>query len=253
MQLRMIYTMGCVLSLAYNSYAQLSPPGLGDTKAAFWSALGVKQRLDAKDALLVYAGVGRVSGPQGSNLFNDPSIAVVNAELYHTLSPSLKYSYALSYRRQDHYDYSLTDYADAPTVTQEFRAYGRVSYSLKASFAKYSLTLRQEVREFFDTGFTPDSNELQLRTRLKAGMAIPLDNHGNSLTGTAETLFSVTNKNGWDTFGYKESRFCLYYTYAPASAPVVFDVGYMNDLVGQGHGHTDAGYLAIDVVLVDVF
>ncbi|MES2487598.1 MAG: DUF2490 domain-containing protein [Bacteroidota bacterium] len=255
MQKKILYTVLSVVCFMFSGFAQLSPPGLGETNTAFWQAVGVKQQLNDNNALLVYAGLGRISGPDSNNPINNADIGVFNAEVYHKLSSHLKYSYALSYRRQNHFDYTLADYAHSPSVTQEFRGYGRLAYTLKDAHAKYSLTLRQELREFYDESFSAQSNELQLRTRFKAGVTVPLDNHGNGLTGTAEALFSISDEPnlGWDHFGYKESRFCLYYTYAPASAPVIFDIGYMNDLMGHGHELTDASYLAVDVVLVDLF
>lgn len=255
MQKKVLCTVLAIMGLVYNGYSQLSPPGLGETNTAFWQAVGVKQQLNENNALLVYAGLGRISGPDSNSPINNADIGVFNAEVYHKLSSHFKYSYALSYRRQNHFDFSLPDYAHHPSITQEFRGYGRLAYTLKDAHAKYSLTLRQELREFYDESFRAESNELQLRTRFKAGVSVPLDNHGNGLTCTAEALFSVSEEphTGWDHLGYKESRFCLYYTYAPASVPVIFDIGYMNDLMGHGHELTDASYLAIDVVLVDLF
>jgi hypothetical protein len=253
MQKKTTFAILVTLCFIFSGFGQVSPPGLGETNTGFWSAVGVKQPLDSTNVLMAYAGLGTISGPQSRNPFSLPSIGLINAEVYHKSSPHFKYSYALSYRRQNHYDYTLADFKQHPSVTQELRAYGRLAYTIKTPAAKYSLTLRQEVREFFDKDFTTAGNELQLRTRFKAGMSVPLDSRGNSVSGTAEALFSITNDYGWDTFGYKESRFCLYYTYAPASAPLVFDVGYMNNLIGHGHELTDASYLAVDVVFVDVF
>jgi hypothetical protein len=243
-----------VVCFAVKATGQISPPGLGDTNTAAWAALGVKEQLDSLNALTVYAGVGRISGPGSDNPVNKPSIGVLNAELYHIFSKHFKYSYAMSYRRQSQYSGAYPHFLEHPAVKQEFRAYGRLAYSLKANNgSKYSLTLRQEVREFFAPDFNAQSYELQLRTRLKAGVWVPLGSNANGLTGTAEALFSISDKQGsWDNYAYKESRFCLYYTYVPASHMVV-DIGYMNDLMGYGHHIADASYLAVDVVLVDVF
>lgn len=245
-----------ILCFISESYGQISPPGLGDTSTAMWSAIGVKEQLDSLNALTVYAGMGRISGPGSDNPINKPSISVLNAEVYHNLGKGWKYSYALSYRRQSQYDDAYPYHLENPAIKQEFRAYGRLSYSIKgAGGTKYSLTLRQEVRAFFDSAFEAESNELQLRTRLKAGIWLPLGEGNDGVTGTAEALFSITDGHGegWGTYDYKESRFCLYYTFAPQALHMVVDVGYMNDLMGYGHHIADASYLAVDVVLVDVF
>jgi Protein of unknown function (DUF2490) len=244
-----------VLCFVVKTFGQISPPGLGDTNTAFWTAVGVKENLDSLNTLAVYAGVGRISGPDSNSPVNKPGIGVLNAEVYHKLSKRFKYSYAVSYRRQSQYSGVYPYHLENPAVKQEFRTYGRLSYSLKArNGSKYSLTLRQEVREFFNPGFDAESNELQLRTRLKAGVYIPLGKGNDGFTGTAEALFSITDEHGtWGNYAYKESRFCLYYTFVPQPAHVVVDVGYMNDLMGYGHHIADSNYLAVDVVLLDVF
>ncbi|KOS07708.1 hypothetical protein AM493_17900 [Flavobacterium akiainvivens] len=252
--MKKIVALVVVLFFVNTTKGQISPPGLGDTNTAVWTALGVKEQLDSLNAITVYAGMGRISGPGSDNPLDKPSIGVLNAEVYHTLSTHFKYSYAMSYRRQSQYTDAYPYHLEHPAIKQEFRAYGRLAYSFKGNNGgKYSLTLRQEVREFFAPDFNAQSYELQLRTRVKAGVWMPLGNDGNGLTGTAEALFSIADEHGsWGNYEYKESRFCLYYTYVPVPRMVV-DVGYMNDLMGYGHHIADANYLAVDVVLVDVF
>ncbi len=245
-----------ILCFSFKGFSQLSPPGLGNTHTASWTAIGVKEHFGSLNALVVYAGMGRVSGPDSNNPLNKPSIGVLNAEMYHTLGKGWKYSYALSYRRQSQYSDAYPHHLENPAVKQEFRAYGRLSYTFKSgNGTKYSLTLRQEVREFFDPAFDAVSNELQLRTRLKAGAWLPLGEGRDGITATAEALFSITDGHGqgWGNYGYKESRFCLYYTFVPQASHMVLDVGYMNDLMGEGHNMADASYVAVDVVLLDVF
>lgn len=236
------------------TFAQLSPPGLGETKTAFWSAIGVKQKINAKNSSTTYFGIGRISGDATANMFNKPSIMVLNEEVYHKISPNLQYSVALSYRRQ--HEYEEFEVAETESVQQEFRLYGRLAYTAHPGQVEWKTTLREEVRKFYDSDFGEVSDGLQLRTRFKTQVAIPLDtDKENNLLGSAEALFSVTDdvNDGWGNFGYKESRFCLYYSYAPDNLPVVFDVGYMNDLIGHGHHVTDASYLALDIIIKNPF
>lgn len=235
--------------------AQLSPPGLGETKTAFWSAVGVSQKLNEKNTSLTYFGKGTVSGHIHNDPFNMPSIYVLNQEFYHKLNSQWQYSYAASYRSQHKY----IDESNAEnnfTINQEFRIYGRLAYSIPVGALKWKTTLRQEVRKFYDENFGRIPDGLQLRTRLKSQLQLPLGHSGaNSLTGSAEALFSVTDDDhdGWGSYNYHESRFCLYYSYSPQSLPVIFDIGYMNDLSEHEHHMIDSNYLAVDIIVKDPF
>ena len=238
-----------------NAFAQLSPPGLGETKTAFWSAIGVKQKLDEKNSSITYLGMGRISGTEGNDLLEHPSILVLNQEFYHTINSKWKYSYALSYRRQHDYDEGFKEKV-SEDINQEFRIYGRLAYTVNLGRSKWSTTLRQEVRKFYTGNFSQVPEDLQLRTRLKTQLLMPLDNDAeNSIMGSAEVLFALAHdkKGGWSGPAYKETRFCLYYCYSPDELPVTFDLGYMNDLVGYGNHIYDAGYLAVDIIIKNPF
>ena len=240
-----------------NCNAQLSPPGLGTTQSAFWGAVGVRQKLDEKNTSVTYVGIGRISDPEGdANPFNKQSIIVLNQEFYHKLNTHWQYSYALSYRSQNQYSSKEPYKAESPTTHQEFRGYGRLSYTAKTGSVNWKSTFREEIRKFYTPDFETVEDDFQLRSRFKTQATIPLDVYSeSSLIGSAEALFSISNDDteGWGDFEYKESRFCLYYSYAPHSIPVTFDIGYMNDLIGHGHHIKDANYLAFDIVLENVF
>lgn len=237
--------------------AQISPPGLGTTQTAFWSAVGVKQKLDTRNSSVTYIGIGRISDPEGdADPFKKQAILVLNEEIYHKINSNWQYSYALSYRRQDQYEHERPYRAETPSIQQEFRSYGRISYTAAVGEVKVKSTLRQEVKKFYTPDFGEVEDGLQLRSRFKTQATVALDgDHENSLLGSAEALFSISDDNmqGWGDYEYKESRFCLYYSYTPHTIPVVFDVGYMNDLAGHGHHLKDSNYLAVDIILENVF
>ena len=246
--------MAC-LGFSVAATAQLSPPGMGETKEAYWSAIGLNQKLTEKDNSITYVGVGRISGIQEDGVMNKPSIFVVNEEVYHKLSTHLKYSGALSYRRQHEYD-AGPGIAGTDEIKQEFRVYGRLQYGLEIASVKWNNTLREEARKFYADDFSDVENGFQLRTRLKTQVVIPLDHEShNTILWSAEALFSAASDShhGWDGMGYKESRFCLYYSLSPANIPVTFDIGYMNDLMGHGSQMADANYLAMDIIVKDLF
>lgn len=245
------------LSLIFTTaaFAQLSPPGLGESETAFWSAVGVSQKLDDKNTSKTYFGMGYISGNESANPFNAPSIIVLNQEFYHKLNLKWQYSYALSYRRQHEYDEDF-DVPEDKGIKQEFRVYGRIGYTAHIGNLKWAATLRQEVRKFYSDDFTQVPDGFQLRTRLKTQLTLSLNASAtNSLTGSAEVLFAIANdhNDGWSQPDYKETRFCLYYSYSPKESPVTFDIGYMNDLIGYGSGTADVSYLAMDIVIKDPF
>lgn len=238
-----------------SSHAQLSPPGLGETHSAYWNAAGIRQKINEKNTSVTYVGTGRISGPEDENPLNKPSIFVVNEEIYHKINPAWQYSYALSYRRQYHYSHLVQNPDDAE-IHQEYRAYGRISHTNTFGNFKWKNTLRQEVRRFFDAEFGNINNSLQLRTRLKTQLSAGIDAaKTSSVSASAEVLFSIPHDatENWGNYEYKESRFCLYYTYKPKEMPVTFDLGYMNDLIGTGHDIVDANYIAFDIILENPF
>src|ERR1044072_3690643 len=90
-------------------HAQISPPGLGETNNASWSAIGIKQKLSEKNFLTAYIGNGMISGEEEADPFSHPSLLVFNGEFYHKFAKNWKYSTALSYRRQNEYEESYDE------------------------------------------------------------------------------------------------------------------------------------------------
>jgi hypothetical protein len=250
-----LFTLFLSLIFSTSAFSQLTPPGLGETETAFWSAVGVSQKLDEKNTSKTYVGTGYISGAASANPFNAPSIVVLNQEFYHKLNSKWQYSYAFSYRRQHEYDEGF-DVPEAAGIKQEFRVYGRIGYTAHIGSLKWAATLRKEARKFYDNNFAQVPDGFQLRTRLKTQLTLPLDtNAANSLIGSAEVLFAMANDSheGWNEPDYKETRFCLYYSYSPKDYPVTFDIGYMNDLIGYGDHIADVSYFAMDIVIKDPF
>ena len=206
---------------------------------------------------MTYIGIGRISDPEGdNNPFKKPAIIVLNEEIYRKLNARWQYSYAISYRRQNKYLNEAPNEVEIPAIHMEFRGYGRLSYIVIMGNVKWKNTYRQEIRKFYAPDFEAVDDDFQLRSRFKTQATVTLGNDNeNSLLGSAEALFSISNDitRGWGSYEYKESRFCLYYCYAPHSIPVTFDIGYMNDLIGHGHHVKDSGYLAFDVILESPF
>lgn len=238
-----------------NAYAQLSPPGLGKAKTAFWSAFGVKRKLDSlgTKASMTYIGLGRKSDPDNRNLFENQAIIVFNHEQYHHFEPNQQYSYAISYRRQNSYDDHPPYRSEG--MEQEFRVYGRYAYTLQpADRWKWKNTVRQEFRKFYTTDFSKTDENFQLRTRVKTQLVyhFPTQNK-QTVTLSAEGLFAISNYNDaskdWSKYDYKETRLGLYYGFQLPETPVSMDVGYGNNWI-KGNRTTQSGvhYLAVDLI-----
>jgi hypothetical protein len=242
------------------TFGQVSPPGLGTGHMADWFAFGVRQELDTIDGRgwqsMSYVGVGRKSNPNNYNPLFKSAILVLNQEFYHQFHKHWQYSLALSYRRQDEYVDTPPYEHKTPNVKQEFRLYGRVSYILKTSRIKLTPTFRQEFRKFYSPDFKNISEYLQLRSRLRMQLTINLNAKKiHRLIMSSEQLFSVSKEtitNTWTDFNYRESRLSLYYSLSPQTLPLIFSIGYMNNLVGNKTTY-DVHYLAFDIVLENPF
>jgi len=239
--------------------AQISPPGLGEANAASWFAFGVRQSLDSANKIqsVSYVGIGRTSNPVTSNPFQRQAIFVLNQEFYHKFHKHWHYSLALSYRNQNEYMETTPYESASPPTKQEFRIYGRYMYEFKVRNFKFVATYRQEFRSFFDPDFKQEDERYQLRSRFRIQATMTLDqNKAHRIIASAEALFSSTEtttpENHWTTFGYKEARFCLYYSFDPKNSSLTYSLGYMNNLIGQSDV-ISVSYLAADVIWENPF
>ncbi|SMG38985.1 DUF2490 domain-containing protein [Sphingobacterium psychroaquaticum] len=234
--------------------AQISPPGLGKAKTAFWAAFGVRKKLDSLGTKqhMTYIGLGRKSTPEANNPFSNQAILVLNHEYYHRFTKHQQYSYALSYRRQNAYASSAP--YDGEGVEQEFRAYGRYAYIIPAGRWKWTNTVRQEFRKFFTSDFGKAEENFQLRTRIKSQLVYTLSSKNKqSLALSAEGLLATSAMNEaekqWTPYAYKETRLGIYYQFKIPRSDLSMDVGYVNNLI-RGNHQAKAGihYLAMDLV-----
>lgn len=248
-----LFTIGIITNTLK---AQISPPGLGDTNTAFWTAFGIKYQLDptGKTQALSYIATGRKSSPANNNPLSQQAIFVLNHEVYHSFTPHHQYSYAISYRRQPKYE-SNSPYKKEG-VEQEFRVYGRYCYTFNLGKRwKLKNTARQEFRKFFSPDFRNTEEDFQLRTRFKSQLIYNVSAKNNQkLTLSTEALFSIShlNESGshWNSFGYREMRIATYYIFTIPHSPFTVDVGYMNDLIRDSKSIHQGGvhYLAADII-----
>lgn len=238
-----------------NLNAQISPPGLGDSKFVSWTAFAIKQNLDTlgKKQVVVYTGIGRLSNPNEFNPLKKQGIVVLNAEFYHQFTRSFQYSFALSYRDQNEYGANAPYAQSDPLFRQEFRCYGRFSHSLERGRFKLVNTIRAEWRTFFEPDFDWWEEDFQLRFRYRVQATFLLNETGrNKIIISAEPLVSTTHdhlQHNWEMIGYRESRFCFYFSHKFKNAPLTVDLGYMDDLVN----HKSISYASVDLIWSNPF
>ena len=233
--------------------AQLTPPGLGKVNASEWVAVGLKQPLNDGESVIstTYVGVGRISGPDNYNPFDRASIYVINEEISHRFRKHWQYSGALSYRWQNIYP-TEPDVSEEPSGRQEVRVYGRYSYATSFHRVGFSATYRPELRLFYNPDFSAYHDRVQFRSRLSGTVTFNLNSsETRRIITRAELLFSTTKQQHWSAWGYKESRFYVFYSIALPGQKVVVDIGYMNDLL-EFPATKDAHYLSFDIIFKDL-
>lgn len=233
---------------------------MGKAHTAGWLAIGFRQDIDTVPdkgwQSVTYLGMGRISQPDDYDPYRKPSIFVINQEFYHQLPKNWQHSIALSYRRQHEYQDEFPFAHEHPEIRHELRAYSRLFYTLKSSRIKFTPAFRQEFRKYFSSATDKPAENFQLRSRFKLQLSVYLDKQKrHRLTAGSEQLFSVSkeeNPDRWTAFEYKESRFSLYYSFAPEKLPLIFSTGYMYNIVGTKSSY-DVHYFAFDIVIENPF
>ncbi|WP_170831224.1 DUF2490 domain-containing protein [Arachidicoccus rhizosphaerae] len=257
--------------------AQITPPGLSNTKIISWMAVGLEQSIDSAQNWQSnsFIGYGRMSNPEGSyDLFKKPSIWVLNEEIKRKLSKHFNVTGGLSLRKQYIYEKTAPYHKAASDIKKELMLYGILSYGWSRSPIKWNLDFRPEYRTFYMPEFSSTDTRKAFRARFKLRSMIPLTaNREHTLIFYAESLFqnkmtkikpkddagnntqqpdAINSKNNWSGFGYEDSYFCGFYRYAPAALPFYAEIGYMNNLVGSNPSYT-MHHIALDIIFKDIF
>jgi hypothetical protein len=235
--------------------AQFSPPGLGKTNAAAWFAVGIKEKLSSKKDIEseTFIGIGTISNPDNNNLFQNPSIYVINEEIKHHFKPNWEYSIAASYRWQNKYKTTPSFELDAPNARQEIRFYSRFAYTNSFRKIKYSLSYRPEIRFFYNPDFKIPTENTEFRSRFRGKIDLNLNTaKTKKIITSAELLFATSKTTQWSPLKYKESRFCLYYSVAIPKQKLTFNIGYMNNVLGKKINKF-VHYFAFDIVIKNPF
>lgn len=247
--------------LTKSAKAQISPPGLSDTRLAAWMAIGVDQSFgkDKSWQSISYVGYGFMSHPApGYRFFEKPSMYILNEEVKKKLSDHFSITGALSYRGQYLYNKTSPYHKAIQDLKKEFRMYSKLTYGWKTGKTKWNMDFRPEFRKFFLSGFQSDDPRNALRARFKLKSTIPMSPGENHfLILSAESLFQnertkPDNNAKWTGFFYDDSRFCVYYRYVPQGLPFFAEIGYMNNLAGKDPTYS-MHHIGLDIVFKDIF
>lgn len=246
----------CLLMTALQLQAQISPPGLDDTNAAFWTAFGLTQELTPMWTVTVYAGEARQSSPDNYRLLSKQAIFVLNQETQFNFNKFWAASFCTSYRVQSRYADISPFEADDPASKNELRFYGRLYARPTIGRAQLAISFRPEYRTYHYNGevWTPIDKEIRLR--LKGQVSIPLNTDKSNQFIVADEVLSATEHfetstvDIWTSFGYTESRLSTYYRHVFKHPSIVTDVGVMQQFRVNGPYIV---HLAFDVIFVNPF
>jgi len=253
--------LSVIIFICYTHCAgQIIPPGSSDAHTASWFSIALSQKLDTQKIRswrsVSYFGIAFKSDPDNYNFFQKPSILIINQEFYHQFRKNWQYSVALSYLNQNQYQDSIPYAKEDPATKQEFRIYGRVTYTIRKNRIGFSSSFRQEIRKFYTPDFKSPTEDFQLRSRIRLQLSVTLDrNKVHRIIANSEQLFStrrISKTKTWTNFKYNDSRFSFYYSYSPKNLPLTFNIGYMNNLTGNKKPHS-IHHAAFDITIHDPF
>lgn len=237
----------------YRAFAQITAPGMDDTRAALWTAVGIRQDVDssAKIHSFTYIGYGRKSPPDAYNLAEKAALWVFNQEFYYRMAKRWQLSGALSYRIQSEYE------AMAPPFRQEVRIYARSAYLVEKNRFRINFVFRPETRFYFTPDFEKwESESVQLRARLKAQARYNITQKGNRrLTAGVEALATSGLGSGtkWSAWTYRETRTALHYTHALSKPDLLISLGFHTYFAIVSHGINISNILGLDLVFQNPF
>lgn len=231
------------------SEAQISPPGLDDTRAVAWGAVGFTQQLSLRWQTSFYLGAARESNPDNFSLLSKPAIAVIDVNQQYRFNEHWQLAVCLSYRHQTRYEddppYALND----PAIRDEIRYYMRLYYRHKINRVAFTYSFRPEYRTYFNHFHHWDPVPYEFRFRMKAQAAIPLNTSlsnqliiGNEILTVAQPHFS--------RYRYTEDRLTTYFRHSFNKPRVIADVGFMYQFLSSEGLIT---HFAFDVIFVDPF
>jgi len=224
--------------------AQISPPGLDDTRGVLWGAVGFTQNLGPKWQTMVYAGASRESNPNNFSVLSKPAISVIDVSQLYRIDEHWSLSAAVSYREQNRYSDEPPYESKDPAIRDEIRYYMRVYYRHKVNRIALTYSFRPEFRTYH-----PSAILYEYRFRLKGQVAIPLNKTSSNQLIVGNEILTVAEPRFAD-YNYTEDRATIYFRHTFANPSLIADVGLMSQvLAGEGL----ITHVAFDFIFVDPF
>jgi len=222
--------------------AQISPPGLDDTRAVVWGAVGFSQQIGAKWQTTMYLGTSRESNPDSYSFFSKPAISVMDLNQTYSFNQHWQLAGCVSFRMQSRYEddppYDLND----PALRDEIRYYMRLFYRHKINRVSFAYSFRPEYRTYYNHSHPWDPVPQEFRFRLKAQVSIPLNPSGSNQFIVGNELLSATDHHvhnnerpRWTHYAYTEDRLTTYFRHTFNKPSLIVDLGFMYQMpAGEG-------------------
>ena len=221
------------------AFSQISPPGLDDTRAVAWAAVGFSQQTGPRWQTTVYLGGSRESTHDDFSLFKRFAIGVMDFSELYRINDHWSVVGAVSFRKQDMYDLQET------TFRQEIRYYARLYYRHKFNKISFAHSFRPEYRTYYNSSAAP----YEYRFRLKSQAAVPLNASGSNQFILGNEVLSVAQPH-FSKYRYTEDRLTTYFRHTFKKPALVFDAGFMYQfLAGEGL----ITHFAVDLIFLDPF
>lgn len=242
------------------SFAQITPAGLGKTNTAFWTVVSLRQDLDTakKWQSVTYIGHSSISGQDSYDPFKNKGIFIVNQEFYQQVHKNFQMSYALSYRNQYEYENEAPYDPRDPEFFREIRFYTRFTAMHTTPRLRLAFTTRFDFRTFFTPDWKTHRESFQFRTRFRGQATVNFTKdqvHRGIFAAEAliSTKYSEIDTKTWTPFAYRDARFALTYSFSPPQHPIMYNTGFMFNLVDTGSNTFLATFFNVDIVIKNLF
>jgi hypothetical protein len=232
----MLLETGCVLG-------QISPPGMDDTNAVSWGAVGMNQQISKRWSTTMYVGYARESNPDNFSLLTKSAIFVANQETQYLFNTKWQLAFCSSFRIQNRYIKEAPYTSNEPSLRDELRFYSRLYYRNHIGKINITYSFRPELRLFYDQHLTRwDSSPEELRFRFKIQANIPLNEEKSNLFIVGNEWLSATDKKSnpdgmiyWSSYRFTEDRFTTYLRHILKKPALIIDVGMMHQIRIDDH------------------
>jgi hypothetical protein len=253
---RYVVLIFAFFGLFLQANGQISPPGLDDTQAAAWGAVGFTQQAGKRWQSTFYIGAARESGSGNYSLLSKPAISVISLEQGYRFNDHWQLAGGISYRRQSMYE-------DTPArdmereIRSEARYYARLYYRHSLGRINMTWSFRPEYRTYYGHHHAWDPVPVELRFRFKVQASIPFGNDdanqfvvGNEwLTATDHRVHAGETPH-WTHYAFTEDRLTTYFRHTFKKPSVLVDVGLMYQVRPREGLIT---HLAFDLIFVNPF